>query len=103
MATVLGTPAERVAGDVFNVGRSGENYRKLDLVEEIRKQTDRGSVSYVHRDEDPRDYKVSFDKIRRVLGFETEMTVPDGIAEVLSALERTQFGDPFDGRYRNIP
>ena len=57
-------PREQVAGEVFNAGRSGENYRKLDLVEEIGRQTDRGKVSYVHRDEDPRDYKVSFDKIR---------------------------------------
>jgi nucleoside-diphosphate-sugar epimerase len=102
VAVVLAAPAERVARDVFNVGRSGENYRKLDLVHEIRKQTDRGEVEFVHRDEDPRDYKVSFDKIRGVLGFQTEMTVPDGIAEVLSALERNRFGDPFDGRYRNI-
>jgi nucleoside-diphosphate-sugar epimerase len=101
--TVLEAPSGRVARDVFNVGRSGENYRKLDLVEEIRKRTDRGEVAFVHRAEDPRDYKVNFDKIRTVLGFETEMTVPDGIAEVVGALEETQFGDPFDGRYRNIP
>ena len=57
----------------------------------------------MHREEDPRDYKVSFDKIRDTLGFETEMTVPDGIAEVLDALEHNRFTDPFDGRYRNIP
>jgi nucleoside-diphosphate-sugar epimerase len=101
--TVLETPAEKVAGQVFNAGRSGENYRKLDLVEEIGKQIDRGSVSYVRRDEDPRDYKVSFDKIRAQLGFETLMTVPDGIAEIITALDTNTFGDPFDGRYRNIP
>ncbi|HEV3046448.1 MAG TPA: NAD(P)-dependent oxidoreductase [Solirubrobacteraceae bacterium] len=101
--TVLETPVERVAGEVFNAGRSGENYRKLDLVEEIKKQTDRGRVSYVHRDEDPRDYKVSFDKIREQLGFETLMTVPDGIGEILAALDEQAFGDPFDGRYKNIP
>jgi nucleoside-diphosphate-sugar epimerase len=101
--TVLDAPSERVAGDVFNVGRSGENYRKLDLVGEIRKLIDRGEVAYVRRDEDPRDYKVSFDKIRAGLGFETDMTVPDGIAEVLEALEQNRFGDPFNGRYRNIP
>jgi nucleoside-diphosphate-sugar epimerase len=103
VASVLDSSLEKVAGEVFNVGRSGENYRKLDLVEEIRKLTDRGEVTYVHRDEDPRDYKVSFDKVRATLGFETEMTVPDGIAELLSALEENRFGDPFDGRYRNIP
>jgi nucleoside-diphosphate-sugar epimerase len=101
--TVLQAPAEKVAGKVFNAGRSGENYRKLDLVREIGKQVDRGHVSYVHREEDPRDYKVSFDKIRAELGFETLMTVPDGIGEILRALDAEQFGDPFDGRYRNIP
>jgi nucleoside-diphosphate-sugar epimerase len=101
--TVLEAPAEQVAGAVFNAGRSGENYRKLDIVQEIGKQIDRGSVSYVHRDEDPRDYKVSFDKIRAELGFQTLMTVPDGIAEVISTLDAGTLGDPFDGRYRNIP
>ncbi len=101
--TVLEAPIEKVAGTVFNAGRSGENYRKLDLVEEIHKQIDRGAVSYVHRDEDPRDYKVSFEKIRAELGFETLMTVPDGIAEVIAALDAGTFGDPFDARYKNIP
>jgi nucleoside-diphosphate-sugar epimerase len=101
--TVLEAPSEKVGGKVFNAGRSGENYRKLDLVQEIGKQIDRGKVSYVHRNEDPRDYKVSFDKIRAELGFETLMTVPDGIAEIIAALDVKAFGDPFDGRYRNIP
>ena len=101
--TALDAPEEKVAGKVFNAGRSGENYRKLDLVEEIKKQTDRGKVSYVRREEDPRDYKVSFDKIRVELGFETLMTVPDGIAEIIAALDASAFGDPFDGRYKNIP
>jgi len=101
--TVLDAPADDVAGEVFNAGRSGENYRKLDLVEEIKRQIDRGQVSYVHRDEDPRDYKVSFDKIRAKLGFETFMTVPEGIGEVIAALDAEAFGDPYDGRYKNIP
>jgi nucleoside-diphosphate-sugar epimerase len=101
--TVLDAPQDSVAGQVFNAGRSGENYRKLDIVEEIGRQTDRGKVSYVHRDEDPRDYKVSFDKIRSQLGFETLMTVRDGIAEILAGLDEQAFGDPFDPRYRNVP
>jgi nucleoside-diphosphate-sugar epimerase len=101
--TVLDAPEEKVADNVFNAGRSGENYRKLDLVNEIGKQIDRGKVSYVRRDEDPRDYKVSFDKIRGELGFETLMTVPDGIAEIVAALDADAFGDPFDGRYKNVP
>ena len=101
--TVLQAPVEKVAGNVFNAGRSGENYRKLDIVEEIGRQIDRGRVSYVKKDEDPRDYKVSFDKIKAELGFETLMTVPDGIAELLAALDEERFGDPYAARYRNIP
>ena len=34
------------------------------------------TVAYVHRNEDPRDYKVSFDKIRDRLGFETTLDRP---------------------------
>jgi nucleoside-diphosphate-sugar epimerase len=101
--TAVEAPDERVAGQVFNVGRSGENYRKLDLVEEIRKQLSRGVVEYVHRDDDPRDYKVSFDRIRQMLGFETTMTVADGVADVVAALDARRFDNPFHPRYRNVP
>ena len=99
----LEAPIERVAGEVFNVGRPGEDYTKLDLLEEIRKLTDRGRVEFVHRDVDPRHYKVNFAKIHDVLGFEGQMTVPDGIAEVFAGLDQHRFGDPFDGHYRNLP
>ena len=89
---------------VFNAGRSGENYRKLAPVELIGERLPgRGEVVFVRRSEDPRDYKVSFDKIREVLGFETDMTVPDGIAEIIAALDAGALPDPFDPRYRNVP
>jgi nucleoside-diphosphate-sugar epimerase len=99
----LDAPPEQVAGEVFNVGQSGENFRKLDLVDIIRSQIDRGTVSFVHRDEDPRSYRVSFDKIARVLGFHPAMTVADGVAEIVAALDSGRFRDPFDRRHRNIP
>jgi nucleoside-diphosphate-sugar epimerase len=101
-ALVLATPAEQVAGQVFNAGHSDENYRKLDLVEIITGRLGRGDVNYVHRDEDPRDYKVSFEKIKDQLGFEPLHRVPDGVNEIVGALEEERFGDPFDGKYSNI-
>jgi nucleoside-diphosphate-sugar epimerase len=102
VALVLASPPERVSGEVFNAGHSDENYRKLDLVELITKRLGRGDVEYVHKDEDPRDYKVSFEKIRSQLGFEPRYRVPDGIDEIVEALDEQRFGDPFDGRYSNI-
>jgi nucleoside-diphosphate-sugar epimerase len=100
--TVLEAPVEAVAGEVFNVGDTRENYRKLDLIEEIRRQTDRGDVSFVRRDEDPRDYKVSFGKIADRLDYKITRTVPEGIAELIGALEAGRFADSDARVYRNI-
>jgi nucleoside-diphosphate-sugar epimerase len=98
---VLEAPVELVAGEVFNVGHSDENYRKLDLVRIITEYLGRGDVSYVQRTEDPRDYKVSFEKVRERLAFEPLHRVPDGIEEIAGALEQERFGDPYAPLYRN--
>jgi len=100
---VVEAAPELVDRQVFNVGRSDENYTKLDIVEQIRRHISTGAVRYVPRDEDPRDYKVSFDRIRDVLGFGLQATVPDGIVETASALSRGEFDDPFASLYRNVP
>ena len=100
--TALEAPREIVARNVFNVGHSDENYRKLDLVEIITSRLGRGNVSFVQRDEDPRDYKVSFEKVRRQLGFKPLMTVADGVDEVIEGLEEESFGDPFDAGHSNL-
>jgi len=94
---------DEVGGDVFNVGHSDENYRKLDLVEVMSKEIPTGNVSYVHRDEDPRDYKVSFEKIRERLGYVPDMTVPDGVREIVKGLDAEAFGDPFSPSHTNTP
>jgi nucleoside-diphosphate-sugar epimerase len=100
--TVLAADPAVVAGEVFNVGASSENYRKLDLVEVITERLGRGNVSYVQRDEDPRDYKVSFEKVRSVLGFAPRMCVPDGVNEIVEALEAGRFGDPHAAHFSNL-
>jgi nucleoside-diphosphate-sugar epimerase len=100
---VLEAGPEEVGNDVFNVGHSDENYRKLDLVEIIGEAVPRGRVSFVHRDEDPRDYKVSFAKVKQRLGFEPEMRVPAGVREIAKGLDEEAFGDPFDATHRNTP
>jgi nucleoside-diphosphate-sugar epimerase len=103
MAMVLDAGPEAMGGEVFNVGDSDENYRKLDLVEIITGQLGRGQVSYVHRNEDPRDYRVAFGKVHEQLGFEPSMRVPDGVREVAGALDEGAFEDPWASAYRNIP
>jgi nucleoside-diphosphate-sugar epimerase len=102
IALVLGQPRSAVEGRVFNVGQSDENYTKKHLVELITGRLGRGDVSYVHRDEDPRDYKVTFTRIGDELGYEPLMRVPDGIDEIIEGLEGGRFGDPFSPAFSNI-
>lgn len=87
VALVLAAPADRVERDVFNVGDTDQNFQKQRLVELIRPYAPDAIVEYVHKDEDPRDYRVSFEKIRRRLGFRISIPVRDGIAEVARLVE----------------
>jgi len=101
--TVLGAPSEKVRGEVFNVGDTQQNYQKGQLVKLICDQVknDEIKVEYVHKEEDPRDYRVSFEKIKRALGFGTTCTVEDGVREIIRLVEQgviTDFDNPI---YRN--
>ena len=98
----LEAPLERVEGQVFNVGDTRENYTKANLVELIRERIDgEVTVDRVEVAEDPRDYRVSFNKIRDVLGFRVSRTVPQGIDEVLEVVGAGVVADHTDPRYRN--
>jgi nucleoside-diphosphate-sugar epimerase len=82
IAAVLAAPEGRVRGRVFNVGDTGQNFRKQDLVEMIRPEAPDAVVEYVKKQEDPRDYRVSFARIQNELAFRITHTVADGVAEV---------------------
>jgi nucleoside-diphosphate-sugar epimerase len=101
IALVLEAPLDLVAGEVFNVGDTRENYRKLDLVELLRARFPNGKVDFVHKDEDPRDYRVSFEKFAARTGFKVERSVADGIDEVLALVRSGLLDDPYHPVYRN--
>jgi len=101
--TVLRAPVAKVAYNVFNVGDTTENYTKQMLIDEIIKVIPGSKIKYVDKNEDPRDYRVNSDKIKRELGFEITMRVPDGIEEVKRMVQEGVIQDPEDQRYYNIP
>ena len=98
---VLESQAEKVRNQVFNVGATDQNYRKQQLVELIRPYAPNAVVEYVHKDEDPRDYRVNFSKIKAMLGFEITRTVPDGIREIAELVRHGIIQDFSDPSYRN--
>jgi nucleoside-diphosphate-sugar epimerase len=101
-AAVLEAPAEVVAGQVFNVGDTKENYRKADLLELMCERIPDADVQRVHKTEDPRDYRVSFERIQERLGFVVTRRVPDGIEEIAAALEAGLIDDPSDPIHYNV-
>lgn len=101
IVAVLAAPAGLVAGEVFNVGDTDENYRKLDLIDVIRQEFRDPDVEFVSVIEDPRDYRVSFDHIRTVLNYQTTRKVRDGVAEIAGALDWRTF-DSAAGMTANV-
>lgn len=101
VALALEAPREVIAGNVYNVGDPRSNYRKLDLVEFLRKRFPNARVEFVEKDEDPRDYRVSFEKIAAELRFEAERSVEEGIDEVVALLSSGLVDDPYSATYRN--
>ena len=101
--TVLDSPNEKVAYNVFNVGDTKENYTKQMIVNEIIKILPNSKIKYVAQNDDPRDYRVNCDKIKNELGFKISMTVPDGIKEIKRVIEENLIKDPEDQKYYNTP
>jgi len=101
IALVLAAPREVVHQRVFNVGSTAQNYQKQQLVDLIRSHAPDAAVEYVHKAEDPRDYRVSFARISGELGFEVTRSVEDGIGEVARLVDDGVIQDFADARYRN--
>jgi nucleoside-diphosphate-sugar epimerase len=102
---VLESPADRIRQNVFNVGDTRENYTKEMIVNEIFKflsDAPRTLVTYVHKTEDPRDYRVDFSKIQSQLGFHITKRVPDGIRELSVLLRQGVISDPDAPRFKNV-
>jgi len=86
---------------VFNVGATDQNFQKQQLVEMIRPYAPDALVEFVHKTEDPRDYRVSFARITNQLGFKATRTVAQGIAEVARLVQENVVGNFGDEKYRN--
>jgi nucleoside-diphosphate-sugar epimerase len=99
----LQAPEESVRGQVYNLGSKEGNHTKDEIIALILKRLPETVVRYKDMTfgGDMRDISVSFDKVYDRLGFETRLSVDDGVREVLHALRDGVFGNPYDPKYRN--
>jgi nucleoside-diphosphate-sugar epimerase len=102
----LEAPAELVRNQAFNVGRTAENYRVRELAEFVRQTVPGCEIEYAaDASPDARNYRVSCDKIARVLpGFTPQWTAPRGVQQLYDTFVRHELKvEDFEGpRYRRI-
>ncbi|WP_226479707.1 NAD-dependent epimerase/dehydratase family protein [Natrinema amylolyticum] len=97
----LTAPIEDVGDTVFNVGSNRQNYRIDELATIVSDCVPEANVEYHDDRTDDRSYRVAFDRISDVLGFEPELTVRDHCRELTAAFEAGEFDDYTADRYDN--
>ncbi len=97
----LEAPVAVIGGEIFNVGSNNMNYRISDLGDKIKKIIPGTKIVNMPNQEDPRNYKVSFDKIRNRIGFSCRKKLEDGIIEIKQSIDNGLITDYKDPKYSN--
>jgi nucleoside-diphosphate-sugar epimerase len=82
--------ADKMRGQVYNMGSDKLNYSKMDLAQMIKKYRNFDIITSALSDKDIRDFIVSFDKAK-ALGYDCTISVDDGIRELIKLYD---FYDP---------
>jgi nucleoside-diphosphate-sugar epimerase len=87
---ILEAPAELVHDQAFNIGATAENYKVRDVAEIVREVVPGTEVTFAETaSADTRNYRVSCEKIARVLpSFQPQWTVRKGVEEIYDAFLR---------------
>ena len=92
MRCAVEAPASAVNGEIFNVGRTSENYRVREIATIVANAFPGCEVTAGPPGKDNRSYRVTFDKIARGLpGFEARWSAADGARELRRLFERIAF------------
>lgn len=94
-AAVIDAPADKVNGQIFNVGSNDQNVQVLPLAKRLSEAVGIPYKEDWYGDPDHRSYRVSFDKIGRVLGYRTLYQPEDAARDIFAALK--------DGRLAETP
>lgn len=90
---VINAEKDKVDFEVFNAGGDKNNNTKKMIVDSILEFLPDAKVKYTDHGSDPRNYKVSFEKVKETLGFEPEYSVEAGIKELIEAMDFGMFED----------
>ncbi len=104
---MLRAPAEKIAGETFNIGY--QNHTVMEIARMVkaiveREMPGRAPIEIVRTpSNDNRSYHINSDKIFRVLGFRAGRTIEDAVRDLCRAFRDGLLPDSFDDpRYYNV-
>lgn len=99
--SVLQSPPSVVSGGVFNVGANRLNHQLSDIAAILQEIYPDIEVEHVEN-EDRRNYKVSFEKVRSQIGFDCRIDLKQGILEVCEVLNKGEIHDFKSDQFSNV-
>jgi dTDP-D-glucose 4,6-dehydratase len=100
--SALEAPFPLVRNEVFNVGCDEQNYTIQQVGEMIQRLVPAAAFTSMGSDTDLRNYKVSFGKIHKTLGFKPRWTVEQGVRQVMEAVESGKVQNYHDAKHSNV-
>ena len=85
--------SDNVNGQIINVGSNEQNYQLYPLAELLGNAIGKPYEIQWYGDPDRRSYRVSFDKIGRILDFKPDFSPKEGAGEIYRALENGSTSD----------
>ena len=79
---------KKINYQIFNVGDYKNNYQKIEIAKLIKRHIPSFKYEIVKTKNDPRNYVVNFDKIKKKLGIKNFVSVEAGIVEMIKYLQK---------------
>ena len=101
--TAMKADKNKVAGEIFNLVH--KNYRILELghwIAEIIKPMKKVDVEVLFGSKESRSYRVSGEKIKKILGYEPQVSVEQAVGEIWEILRSGKYTDFSNPIYYNI-
>ena len=81
---VINVEKKKTDFQVYNVGSENNNYTKRNIVNKIIEFIPNAQVAYKSKGNDPRNYKVNFDKLYEQLDIKADISIDTGIKEIIN-------------------
>ncbi len=101
VVTVAQASEELVRRQIFNVSDASLNLQIKEVGALISGEFSEAKLDFVPHQEDHRNYTVSCEKINEVLGWQTTLSLKDGVAEIADAFKAGGVSDYREDHYYN--